>query len=439
MLILWKVAPARLRRTGWARTFLTQMEEVLGTCIDRGHQGGDQRRRAQPGRPGRPGPAPGRAARARRCRWPTSRATTSSPASASCRTAGHPLAHLDTGPPAGRGRRRGDVGQRLSRRVRPSSRPSPAGPTWSSARRVTDASLVVGPGGLAPRLVADRLGPPGRRGGGRPRHRVRRPGHRRQLRLLHRGRRRSSTPASPSPRWPTDGSVGHHQAPGHRRRGVGRHGHRPAPLRDRRPPLRQHRRGGRLRHHPPRAGRARTGCGSPEYRGRPAPRRGQGLPQPARRVAQHDDLRAHRARHRGEGGPDPAAPWTRPSAATGQFAELDVRLIRTDKPDAPDQRPRPPPSCASRSRTPTPTGSGGASPARPPSWRWPATRGFHLTAPARRATAYGVFWPALVPRRAGRRPRWSTPTAGGWRSPHAADLTGDRRRRGARRPAPDAR
>ncbi|HWD53037.1 MAG TPA: acyclic terpene utilization AtuA family protein, partial [Acidimicrobiales bacterium] len=35
MLILWK-GRQRDATKGWARTFLTQMEEVLGTCADRG-------------------------------------------------------------------------------------------------------------------------------------------------------------------------------------------------------------------------------------------------------------------------------------------------------------------------------------------------------------------------------------------------------------------
>ncbi|HUD17016.1 MAG TPA: acyclic terpene utilization AtuA family protein, partial [Acidimicrobiales bacterium] len=35
MLILWK-GYQRDRSKGWAHTFLTQMEEVLGTCADRG-------------------------------------------------------------------------------------------------------------------------------------------------------------------------------------------------------------------------------------------------------------------------------------------------------------------------------------------------------------------------------------------------------------------
>ena len=52
--------------------------------------------------------------------------------------------------------------------------------------------------------------------------------------------------------------------------------------------------------------------------GHPGPARTarrQGLPQPARRLAQHHDLRAHRARHRGQGRPDRAVAGRRPGRA----------------------------------------------------------------------------------------------------------------------------
>ena len=45
--------------------------------------------------------------------------------------------------------------------------------------RVTDAAVACRSRGLAPRLGRRRLGRPGRRGGGRARHRMRHPGHRR--------------------------------------------------------------------------------------------------------------------------------------------------------------------------------------------------------------------------------------------------------------------
>ena len=57
--------------------------------------------------------------------------------------------------------------------------------------------------------------------------------------------------------------VRHHQARGHRRTGVGRHGHGPVALRNRQAGLRQSRRRGPLRHDPARAGRRPTACASP--------------------------------------------------------------------------------------------------------------------------------------------------------------------------------
>ena len=97
-----------------------------------GHQGGDQRRRAQPVRPGRPGARPGRPARACPCRWPTWRATTSSPVWPSWPGT---ATRSPTSTPASPWPRRP---ARWSRPTPtsgpgPSSRPSTAGPTWSSA------------------------------------------------------------------------------------------------------------------------------------------------------------------------------------------------------------------------------------------------------------------------------------------------------------------
>ena len=76
MLILWK-ARQKDPSAGYAKTFLTQMEQVLGTCLDRGIKIVEQRRRPQPGRPGRRRSASsGRPARACTRGSPTSRATT---------------------------------------------------------------------------------------------------------------------------------------------------------------------------------------------------------------------------------------------------------------------------------------------------------------------------------------------------------------------------
>ena len=191
--------------------------------------------------------------------------------------------------------------------------------------RVTDASLVVGPAAAHFGWARDDLDAPGRCGRGGARDRVRRPGHRRQLRVLHRAR--AGAARVPDRRDPRRRLVGDHQARGHRRRGDRRHGHRPAALRDRRGPLRR-----TGRHHPVRQ--------HPAHRRRPGPRphqrrarRGttadaQGLPQHPRRLPQRGHLRAHRAGHRGQGrarphadGPRAARPsrrgrWPAPTART---------------------------------------------------------------------------------------------------------------------------
>ncbi len=234
------------------------------------HQGGDQRRRPQPGRPGRPGPGAGRSAGAVGVGGPRRRRRPAPP-HRRARRDGHTLAHLDTGRAAGRGDRRGGLGQRLPRRL--AHRRGAVG--WGRRGHLPADHRRLpggGTGGLAPRLGADRLGPAGRRGGGRARHRVRSPGHRGQLRLLHRGAGPGASRLPPR-RGGRGRLVGDHQAPGHRRRGVGRDGDRPAALRDRRPPLRQHRRGGPLRHRRRSHRSGRTGCGSPGPGASPPPSR----------------------------------------------------------------------------------------------------------------------------------------------------------------------
>jgi hypothetical protein len=73
--------------------------------------------------------------------------------------------------------------QRLPRRLGHRRRAAGRARRWSSPGRVTDASLVVGPGGGALRLGPRRLGPPRRSGRRGPRPGVRHAGHRRQLLL----------------------------------------------------------------------------------------------------------------------------------------------------------------------------------------------------------------------------------------------------------------
>ncbi len=137
--------------------------------------------------------------------------------------------------------------------------------------RVADASLVVGPAAWHFGWERARLEPAGGGGGGGPRHRVRGPGHRRELQLLHRGAgpRRGRLPH----RRGRGGRVGdHHQAPRHRGDGHGGDGHRPAALRGGRAPVPQsrRRRPGSTRSSWKRSGP--TGCGSAGCSGsRPPP------------------------------------------------------------------------------------------------------------------------------------------------------------------------
>ena len=171
MLIL---AGNRLKgRPGYAPTFLRQLEDVLGTCLDRGikivsNAGGldpagcaeavhelaarlglsrkvahvDRRR------PHRPRPGPGRTPTpASGCR--------AAPLTANAYLGGRPIAAA-----LSRGRRRG-------------------GDRPRHGRRAGDRA-----GHLAVRLAAATTWTAGRLGGRRPHHRVRLPGHRRQLRVL---------------------------------------------------------------------------------------------------------------------------------------------------------------------------------------------------------------------------------------------------------------
>ncbi len=97
--------------------------------------------------------------------------------------------------------------------------------------RVTDASLVVGPAAWWHGWARDGLGRAGRRRRRRARDRVRPAGHRRQLRVPRRDHR-PPLPGLPDRRGRRRRLVGDHEAPGHRRAGLGRHRHRAAALRD---------------------------------------------------------------------------------------------------------------------------------------------------------------------------------------------------------------
>ena len=112
--------------------------------------------------------------------------------------------------------------------------------------RVTDASVIVGPAAAHYGWARDDFDAPRRRGRRRARHRMRRPGHRRQLRLLHRAR--PGRAGLPDRRDRGRRLQRDHQAPGHRRRGEHRDGHRAAAVRDHRRALRRTGRDHAVRH-----------------------------------------------------------------------------------------------------------------------------------------------------------------------------------------------
>ena len=94
--------------------------------------------------------------------------------------------------------------------------------------------------------------------------------------------------------------LGDHQAPRHRRPGQRRHRHRAAALRDHRRPLRQPGRHGPDGHH--RAVCRRTRPGAHQRRGRrTAATDAEGVAEQHRRVPQRHDVRVDRSGHRGQG------------------------------------------------------------------------------------------------------------------------------------------
>ncbi len=184
MLILAK-GRAKDPDLGFATTFLTQMEQVLGTCLAEGIVVVSNAGGLNPA-----GCADALAALASRLGLAPTIAYVEGddlmPRLAELRASGIDLRNLDTGESLD------DLG------VDPVTANAYLG-GWGIADALDRGADVVitgrvdgcrdGPrsGGLTLRVGAHRLGPPGRRGRGRPRARVRRAGHRRQLRVLPRG------------------------------------------------------------------------------------------------------------------------------------------------------------------------------------------------------------------------------------------------------------
>ena len=204
MLILWK---ARQRDpSGGLRGHLPAPDGGRARPLHREGRARRGRTRAGSTRPASPRSSASSRRRSASTRGSrTSRATTCCRASASSRRR---ATGSRTSTPGARSRPRAS---RRSPRTRTSAASGiaaclDAGADVVVCPRVTDASLVVGPDRLALRLGARRLGPLGERRRRGPRPRVRRADDRRQLRLLPRGARASSTPASRSPRSNADGT-----------------------------------------------------------------------------------------------------------------------------------------------------------------------------------------------------------------------------------------
>ena len=142
MLILWK-GMQRDPSRGWAHTFLTQMEEVLGTCVDRGIKVVTNAGGLNPA-----GLADQVRLLADRLGLSVSVAHIDGddllPRIGDLRSAGHPLAHLDTGEPLERA-----AGTVVSANAYLGAWPIVealgGGADVVICPRVTDASLVVGP------------------------------------------------------------------------------------------------------------------------------------------------------------------------------------------------------------------------------------------------------------------------------------------------------
>ncbi len=258
MLILWKQR-ARNTELGYARTFLTQMEQVLGTCAERGIKVVTNAGGLNP------------AGCAERVREIADRLGV---AVNVAHVEGDDLMRPHRRPAAAADQPRHRRAAHRRRRCRANAylggwgiaAALAAGADVVVCPRVTDAAARRRAGGVVVGLGDRRLGPPRRRRRRRPRHRVRRADDAAATTASSTSSPTSLAPLGlPDRRGRPRRLVGHHQAPRHRRAGHRRHRHRPAALRDRRAGLRQPRRRHPLRHDPPRRGRARPGARSAAY------------------------------------------------------------------------------------------------------------------------------------------------------------------------------
>ncbi len=271
MLILWKGRQQDAGR-GWAHTFLTQMEDVLGTCIDRGIKVVTNAGGLNPF-----GLAEQVKGLADRLGLPVDVAYVEGDDLLSrlpeLARDGHRLDHLDTGRPLA-----GAPGQVISANAYlggwPIVEALNGGAGVVVCPRITDASLVVGPAAwhhgwgptewdrLAGAVVAGHVIECGPQATG---------GNYAFFTELH----GVEYPGFPIAEVADGRLLGDHQAPGHRGRGDGGDGHRPAAVRDRPARVPQHRRRGPLRHHRGDPGGSRPGArsrGPPGSRRRPTSR-----------------------------------------------------------------------------------------------------------------------------------------------------------------------
>ena len=389
MLILHKQR-ARDSEPGYAATFLTQMEQVLGTCIERGIKVVTNAGGLNP------------AGCARQVRDLGTRLGLN--VDVAHVEGDDLLARIDgLRPQLDQPRHRravhrhGRERQRLPRRVGHRRAPSPPAPTSSSARESPTppwSSDRQRGGGTGPSTTGTRW--PARSSPGTSSSAARRPPA-----ATTAGSARSPTrpgrSASRSPRSTATATRVDHQAPGHRRDRRRRHGHRPAALRDRPTRVPQPRRHHPLRARSSSARTARTGCCVSGTCGSPAPRQGQGQHQLRRRLPQPDDVRAHRARPAGQG-----RLGARRSCSSASVARIaSTRSTSASSPPRRRDRPggRVGPPARQRQEQPTSDSSVATSRPRPPSWRWPAIPASSPPSPPGPAQAYGMFWPALVSHR----------------------------------------
>ena len=277
--------------TGFARTFVSQMADVLGDCLDRGikvvSNAGGLNPHGCAAEVVAVAERLGRTVGRRRRRRRRHRGVRSA------RAAGWTLR---TSTPASRFARRTRArrGQRLPGRLGDRRGPQCAARTsWSPAGSPTPPSSSVRRPGTSAGRGTTGTHWPGR--SPRPRHRVRRAGDRRQLLVLPARSPRHGPGRLPDRRDRRRRVRGDHQAARYRWRGHRRDGHGAAALRDRRTALPQPRRGHPARHRSPRTGGPGPG---PDHRG---PRRarapdGQGRGTAERRLAQRDRPSCSRAR-----------------------------------------------------------------------------------------------------------------------------------------------